>query len=79
MTMLASTPIRLKPSIIAKIGLIVNSEQPHLRVSQSHIKTDGEKTSEEAFRFGDCRMFRELVRLQSLYGSTSFMNPKTYI
>lgn len=77
MTMLASTAIRFKPSVIVTIGLIVNSEHTGPCVSQSYIETHGARTSEEPLHFVDCRVFRAFLLLQCLFGSTSFMNTKT--
>lgn len=79
MTMLAHTEIRLKPSVIATIWLIVNYEHHDLCVTESNIYTQGAKASEKSSNFVDCRVFIALLFLQSLYGSTSFINPKTDI
>lgn len=76
MKMLETIAISLKLSVISTIGLIINSEHPDLCVRQFDIEIHCAKKTEEAFHLADCRGFRAFISLQSVYGSTSFMNSK---
>ncbi len=76
MTMLSSTAIRLSKDVINEIGLIMNDEHPDLCL-KSNCEESCALTSSDAIRMMDCRKYRNVVRLMSLYSSRSFMNPKT--
>lgn len=79
MTMLASTAIKLWPSVIDTIRSIMNSEHQNLCVRQTCVGNCGATTSKEALHFVDCRVFKGFIRLQSFYGSTSFISPNIEI
>lgn len=77
MTMLASTAVRLPQRTIETLGAIMNSEHPDLLdfKKQDH----GPKSSTSCISIGndDCRVFRQFVKLHSIYNCSPFMNVKT--
>ena len=64
MTMLASTAMRLPRAVLKTLGEIMNSEHPDLVASANECESNG----------NDCRVFRDFVKLYSLYNCSSFMN-----
>lgn len=77
MTMLASTAVRLPMAVIETIGKITNSEHPELCTGQTYFENYGAGSTKEAESWLDCRLYKSFIRLQSLYGSTVFMNPSS--
>lgn len=76
MTMLASTAVRLPKPVIQTVGHIMNSEHPDLCTGEPDFENHGATTQRDALSWVDCRVYRSFIRLQSLYGSTMYMNPK---
>lgn len=76
MTMLSSTAIRLPLSVIKVIGKISNEENKDLCIQHHSVQGNLEK-EERSTILSDCRMFRNFVKMQSLYASSSFMKPAT--
>jgi len=74
MTMMASLAIRLPSVVLAELGEIVNSEHPRLFTTNDSIGPCNAGNEQEALRLQDCRIFRSFLKLNSLYGSTVFMN-----
>lgn len=77
MTMMASLAIRLGPDVMTTLGKIVNSEFPEICIKNKNIDSHGATTADEVKKIVDCRIYRSFVKMNSLYTSTCFMNPKT--
>lgn len=69
--MLESTAMRLSAEVLKTLGEVMNSEHRELVASTK----DGE-TSNSMFN-GDCRVFRDFVKIHSFYSCTAFINGTT--
>ena len=66
MTLMASFAIKLSEEATSAIGEITNIEDPNLCITSPHINTGTIKSSSEVEAKIDCRVFKDLVNLNSL-------------
>lgn len=74
MAILASTGVRLPHYFTQTTAQIMNSENPDLRTDKIEYKIHGARTQNGALVWVYSRVYRDLIRIQSLYGSTIYMN-----
>lgn len=77
--MLSSTAVHLQHPVIQIIGQIMNIEHPYLCTGQTQFENHAAMTQKDALNWFECRVFSCYIRLQSLYGSITYINPKSLL
>lgn len=65
---------RLCSDLIDTIGDIIHGEHPELCMSSKVVASGGARTTEDAMRMVDCRVYRNFLNINSLKSATAFMN-----
>jgi len=74
MRMLSSLAIRLHPTVLHHIGLITNRDESSVLLKDKERNCSSATTERDVMKVKDCRVYKSFVKLNSLYGSTHFMN-----
>lgn len=75
--MSASVAVRLPTTTLQTLGLIINGEYAELCLSNTNIDSGDCVTAQQTKATMDCRVYENILKLQSLYASSAFMNAKT--
>ncbi len=72
----ANICIRLPLSVLEEIGKIMNLDRPDLKFKSRSKSKCGARTEDQLMESEDCRFFRRFININTLKGSSVFMNAK---
>lgn len=72
----ANIAIRLPLPVLEELGKIMNLDRPDIKLKQNLTNKNSARTESQLMQQEDCRVFRSFLNINTLKGSSAFMNAK---
>lgn len=72
----ANIAIRLPFAVVEELGKIMNLDRPDIKLKHNSISKNSSRTETQLMQQEDCRIFRRFININTLKGSSVFMNAK---